>query len=101
MLTMHNVRNFDYVDENTTIQKWETRKYDLSKLDGVDLFLSYWVSEHIAHTILSWDFGIDGHLAISIETRKDKTQQYSVVKGFFKQFGLSYVAADVTWHTAP
>lgn len=92
-LTMQNVRNFDYVDENTTIPRWESRKYDLRKLEGIDLFLSYWASEHIAHTILSWDFGEDGHLAISIETRKDKTQEYSAVKGFFKQFGLSYVAA--------
>jgi hypothetical protein len=93
-LTMYNVRNFDYVDESTPVQKWETRTYDLRNLKGIDLFLSYWASEHIAHTILSWDFGEDGHLAISIETRKDKTQEYSAVKGFFKQFALSYVAAD-------
>ncbi len=93
-LTMYNVRNFDYVDENTPVQKWEARSYDLRNLKGLDLFLSYWASEHIAHTILSWDFGKDGHLAISIETRKDKTQEYSAVKGFFKQFTLSYVAAD-------
>ena len=93
-LTMHNVRNFDYVDGNTPIPKWESRTYNLGNLKGLDIFLSYWASEHIAHTILSWDFGNDGHLAISIETRKDKTQEYSAVKGFFKQFGLSYVAAD-------
>lgn len=92
-LTMHNVRNFDYIDQRTPIPKWETRTYDLANLKGLDIFLSYWASEHIAHTILSWDFGSDGHLAISIETRKDKTQEYSALKGFFKQFGLSYVAA--------
>ncbi len=92
-LTMYNVRNFDYVDENTPIPKWETRTYDLGNLQGLDIFLSYWASDHIAHTILSWDFGDNEHLAISIETRKDKTQQYSAIKGFFKQFGLSYVAA--------
>jgi hypothetical protein len=43
---------------------------------------------------MSWDFGVDGHLAVSIETRKDKTQKYSAVKGFFKQFEIAYVAAD-------
>ena len=92
-LTMYNVRNFDYVGDGTPIPNWETRKYNLSNLQGVDIFLSYWASEHIAHTILSWDFGDDGHLAISIETRKDSTQEYSAIKGFFKQFGLSYIAA--------
>lgn len=93
-LTMRNVRNFEYKDENTFKPHWETRTYDLDKLEGLDLFLSYWASDHIAHTILSWDFGKDGNLAISIETRKDKTQEYSAIKGFFKQFELAYIAAD-------
>lgn len=93
-LTMYNVRNFDYTTEQIFNLRWDNRTYDLNKLQGIDLFLSYWASEHIAHTILSWDFGEDGHLAISIETRKDKTQKYSAVKGFFKQFTIAYIAAD-------
>ena len=93
-LIMKNVRNFDYQSEQLFDQQWDTRTYDLNNLQGIDLFLSYWASEHIAHTILSWDFGADGHLAISIETRKDKTQQYSAIKGFFKQFEIAYIAAD-------
>ncbi len=91
---MYNVRNFDYRSVSDFDQNWETRTYDLNNLQGLDLFLSYWASDNIAHTILSWDFGDDGHLAISIETRKDKTQQYSAVKGFFKQYEIAYVAAD-------
>ena len=92
-LTMHHVRNFDYMDDGTPVPQWETRTYDLDHLAGLDIFLSYWASDHIAHTILSWDFGDSEHLAISIETRKDKSQKYSSIKGFFKEFGLSYVAA--------
>jgi Domain of unknown function (DUF4105) len=99
-LTLHNVRNFRYsadktIDENwTTEARWETRQYNLDEIQGLDIFLSYWASEHIAHTIMSWDFGQDRHLAISIETRKDTSQEYSAIKGFFKQFELSYIAAD-------
>lgn len=93
-LTMYNVRNFDYKSEKLFYQQWETRKFNLHNLKGVDIFLSYWASDDIAHTILSWDFGEDGHLPISIETRKDKTQEYSAVKGFFKQFEICYIAAD-------
>ena len=78
-LVMYNVRNFDYRSVDDFDQKWETRTYNLKNLQGLDLFLSYWTSDHIAHTILSWDFGVDGHLAVSIETRKDKTQAYSAV----------------------
>lgn len=93
-LTMHNVRNFDYRSETDFSERWETRYYDLSKLKSVDLFLSYWGSPHIAHTIMSWGFENGDQLAVSIETRKDKTQEYSAIKGFFKQFTLAYVAAD-------
>ena len=92
-LTMYNVRNFTYESEDQFIEQWETKHYNLENLSGLDLFLSYWASEYIAHTILSWDFGPDGHLAISIETRKDKNQSYSAVKGFFKQFEIAYIAA--------
>lgn len=93
-LVMYNVRNFDYRNVTDFDQRWETRTFNLNNLQGLDLFLSYWASDNIAHTILSWDFGVDGHLAVSIETRKDKRQSYSAVKGFFKQFEIAYVAAD-------
>jgi hypothetical protein len=93
-LVMHNVRDFRYSDEFTFNERWQTREYDLGKLKGLDVFLSYWASDNIAHLIFSWDFGSGEHLAISIETRKDKTQKYSAIKGFFKQFELSYAAAD-------
>lgn len=93
-LVMYNIRNFDYRSVSDFDQKWETRTYNLNNLQGLDLFISYWDSDDIAHTILSWDFGDDGHLAVSIETRKDKTQQYSAIHGFFKQYEIAYVAAD-------
>jgi hypothetical protein len=92
-LTMFNVRNFDYRAEDDFTVLWENKEYDMGNLKGLDIYLSYWASEHIAHVILSWDFGSDGHLAVSIETRKDINQEYSALKGFFKQFELAYVAA--------
>src|SRR3990172_11045109 len=94
LLTLHDVRNFDYRSETDYTERWETRSYDLSKIRGLDLFLSYWGSPAIAHTILSWEFDDGVPLAISIETRKDKTQVYSAIAGFFKQYELVYVAAD-------
>lgn len=93
-LTIRNVRNFDYAAEDDYTEQWEDRTYDLSALRGVDLFLSYWGSPWIAHTIASWEFGDGQHLAISIETRKEKHESYSAVRGFFRQFELYYVVAD-------
>ena len=48
----------------------------------------------INHTIISWSFADGQHLAISVETRKKKGQQYSAIKAFFRQYELIYVAAD-------
>ena len=94
LLTVENLRNFDYRSETDFTPRWETRTFDLAKLNGLDLFMSYWGSPSIAHTILSWDFSDGQHLAISIETRKEKGEEYSSVAGFFKQYELYYVVAD-------
>lgn len=94
MLTFHNIRDTDYRSETDFTPRYEDRVYDLSKLRGFDLFMSYWGSPAIAHTILSWDFDASLPLAISIETRKSKGQEYSAVKGFFRHYEIIYVAAD-------
>ncbi len=94
VLTLHNVRNFHYYSEENYQPQWETRQYDLAKLSHLDLFVSYWGSPYIAHTILSWGFSDGQQLAVSVETRKSKGQVYSAVQGFFKQYNLTYVAAD-------
>ena len=93
-LTFHNVRDFDYRSETDFTARYEDRVYDLSKLRGVDLFMSYWGSPAIAHTIMSWEFEGSPPLAISIETRKSKGQEYSAIKGFFRHYEIIYIAAD-------
>jgi hypothetical protein len=93
-VTIQNVRNFNYRSENDYDQRWETRTYDLDHIQGVDLFLSFWGPTAIAHTIVSWDFDDGQHLAISIETRKEKGESYSALRGFFRQYELYYVVAD-------
>ena len=93
-LIFHNIRNFDYRSETDFTPRYEDRVFDLAKLRGLDLFMSYWGSPAIAHTIMSWDFAGSLPLAISIETRKRMGQEYSAVEGFFRQYEIIYVAAD-------
>jgi len=92
-VTIHNVRNFDYRTEIDFTVRYDDRTYDLRQLDSVDLIAVYWMGPMIAHVFLSFGFG-DDHLAISIEARKERTEGYSTLKGFFKQFELFYVAGD-------
>jgi hypothetical protein len=94
LITISNVRDFRYRSEDDYDAHWDVRRYDHSQLVGVDMFLSYWGSPVIAHTIASWEFADGEHLAISIETRKERGEVYSAVLGFFRQFELYYVVAD-------
>jgi len=94
LLTFHNIRNFDYRSESDFTPHYEERTYDLAKLRGLDFLMSYWGSPAIAHTILSWQFEGSPPLAISIETRKTRQQEYSAIAGFFKQYELIYVVSD-------
>ncbi len=93
-VVIHNVRNFDYITETDYKPDWETRTLDLSKLQSLDLFMNYWGSPAIAHTILSFEFADSPPIAISIETRKQNGQSYSALLGFFRQYSLIYVIGD-------
>ena len=94
IVTVHNVRNFDYRSQTDFTPRYETRAYDLRRLRGVDLFSVYWMGPDIAHVILSFDFGDGQPLAISIEARKRRGQGYSSLRGFFRQYELIYIVAD-------
>jgi Domain of unknown function (DUF4105) len=94
MVTLHNIRNNDYRSETDFTVRYYDKTFDLSKLRSLDLFLSYWGPTLIAHTIMSFGFAGDEYVAISIETRKEAGEEYSAIKGFFKQYELIYVVAD-------
>ncbi|HUC98525.1 MAG TPA: DUF4105 domain-containing protein [Candidatus Polarisedimenticolaceae bacterium] len=94
MITIHNLRNFDYRTETDFTPRWETRTYDLQKLDSVDLIAVYWAGKAIAHIMVSFGFAGKDYLAVSIETRKEKNESYSTLAGFFRQYELYYVVAD-------
>lgn len=93
-ITLHNVRLCDYRTESVYTCQWQTRTVSLNDLRGLDLFMDYWGSPWIAHTILSFDFGNNNRIAYSIEARKTAGQEYSAVRGFFRQFTLISIISD-------
>lgn len=94
LVTVHNIRNVEYRSESDYTVRHYDRSFDLNGLRSVDLFLVYWGSPSIAHTMLSFGFEDGSYLCFSIETRKEVGEEYSAIKGFFKQFELTYVVAD-------
>lgn len=93
-IVVHNVRNCTYRSETDFDVKYEDRSYDLSKLQSLDLVMSYWGPRNICHTFVCFDFGDGQYLDCSIETRKEKGEGYSALKGCFRQFELIYIFAD-------
>ena len=94
IVTVHNVRNFDYRSETDYTPAYYDRQFDLRKLEGVDLVAVYWMGPAIAHIMVSFAFAGGDHIAVSIETRKEKGEGYSTLKGFFRHYELVYVVAD-------
>jgi hypothetical protein len=93
-VSIRNIRNFDYLTESDFSVSYYDRTFDLDQLDSVDLFASYWSGTAIAHVILSFGFRDGPPVAISIERRDERNEDYSTIKGLFKQYELFYVVAD-------
>jgi len=93
-VTIHNIRHCDYRSETDYTVRHYDKTFDLEKLKRVDLSLVYWGSPFIAHTMFSFGFEGEGFVCFSIETRKEVGEAYSTVKGFFRQYEITYVIAD-------
>ncbi len=93
-VTVHNIRYCDYQSETDYTCRYYDRTVSLKNLQTIDLFLVYWGSPSIAHTMLSFGFKDGSYICFSIETRKEKGEDYSTIKGFFRQYEQIYIVAD-------
>ncbi|MBH0086842.1 DUF4105 domain-containing protein [Psychrobacter sp. SCQQ22] len=94
LITLTNIRNFDWHTAEDATEHWDTRTVDMSKLSGVDVINSYWMGPLIAHTLVSFRFEDDRPLAFSFEIRKENGESFSALAGFFRRYELSLIAAE-------
>lgn len=94
ILTLDGVRAFEWRTPDDYTEVWQTRSYDLTELETVDLFLSYWGDPRMAHFMLSFGFADGENLAWSVEVRREQGDEYSPVNDFFKEHTLSIIAAE-------
>jgi hypothetical protein len=93
-VTIVNLRNFSYKSTSEYAARYETRSYDLRRLDSAWFIVErFGDAPAIAHTFLSFGFG-DEYVAISVETRRERGETYSPLKGLLRQYELMYVIGD-------
>lgn len=98
-VAVHNVRNCKYFANDVYMVDYYDKTIDLSRVRGVDyIVVPFEGAPALAHVMLSFQLdGPDGkpdHLAVSVETRKEKSEKYNPVKGSLNQYELIYVVAD-------
>ncbi len=92
MVTIENFRDFTWQSIDNSDQNWVTRDYDLNKLQGLSLIVvPFHDSKYMAHTMLVFEFENMNNIIVSVETRKEKNENYSLVAGALRQLELIYV----------
>jgi hypothetical protein len=94
LVTIRNIRNFSYTAEDRYTPAYYDKVFDLRKLDSVWFIVEPFGQPGAAHTFVSFGFGEDDYVAISIEIRKEKGESFSAWKGLLRQYEIMYVIGD-------
>jgi hypothetical protein len=94
ILTLTDMRAFDWRSPTEATETWTTRSFDLSRITSTGMVLSYWGNPDMAHFMLTFGFADGRYLTWSIEVRRQIGGKFSPVADFFKSNTLVIVAAE-------
>lgn len=96
LVTIRNVRNFRYTPtENDMHPAYYDKTYNIDQLKRIWYITEPFNEErYAAHTFLSFEFENGDFVSITIEARKKKGQDYSLLQGLLRTYPLIYIAAD-------
>lgn len=93
---VRDVRDFRYAADGTPTEVYADRVYDLDLLESVWFILTPFSTDWRgpAHAFVSFGFADSQFVAISVEARRERDEEYSVLKGLLKRFEILYVIGD-------
>jgi hypothetical protein len=94
-VTIKNLRRARYATNAAPISiDWDDKEVELDDLKQVWLGISVFAKPQIAHTFLSFDFGDDDPICISIEARQRPGQKYHPFTGLLNEYHIINVIGD-------
>jgi hypothetical protein len=94
-VTIRNLRRARYAPNAAPLSiDWHDRQVNLDDLKDVWFGLSVFASPGIAHTFLSFDFGDNDPICISVEARQRPGQKYHPFTGLLNEYHLINVVGD-------
>ncbi len=95
MVTIRNIRNFHYRSVEDFDVSYYDKTFDLTRLDSADLLMCYWDGNTaIAHTMISFGFGGEDYVCLSVENRRQQGEAFGGIPGIYKQFEIIYIFGD-------
>lgn len=92
---VRNIRAFRYRGETDFDRRYYDDSFELARLVRADYVLVPFSTFRAgAHAFVSFEFDDGRRLAVSVEARKEKGEDYSALFGMFRQYELMYVVAD-------
>ncbi len=90
-ITIQNVRNWTYSAEEPVSRDWEEVTVDPSTITRAWFLLEPFSDfKAIGHTFLSFEFADGRVLSFSIEALREQGEEYSALRGQFREYELSY-----------
>lgn len=96
-VTVDGVRNFRFPAGGEPVGSWETRTFDLNRLESLWYGLSVFHPDGWrgpAHGFFSFGFDDGSYIAVSVEARKEQGEPYGVYRGLLRTFELVYIVGD-------
>jgi hypothetical protein len=94
LVTIHDIRNFRYETADRYTPGYYDKTFDLRKLESAWFVVEPFGGGAAAHTFVSFGFGGNDFVAISVEIRKEKGESFSPINGLLRRYEVMYVVGD-------